>query len=284
MKLGWGLITHSDAFLDRVLRAKYACGGDLVPSVKKQINASNIWRGIVHTWPHVLKGLRWIVGNGKKVSFWQNNWLPCGELLSQISCEPIPLSDPHLNVSHFVIDGHWNVELFRHLLPAHVVNEIINHPVPSEELGEDHPSWSFTPDGSFDAKSAYMLLTDNLDLPNNQVWDFVWRWEGPQSVHCFLWSFIQVGLKTNLRRVNHSMGSDPTCPPCHSHVETESHILRDCSLVQQVWKGLPNVMCGGPTRSWTWNGDWRRWISDYFALQLMGCNTLFFMPLRGLSG
>ncbi|KAJ1430486.1 Reverse transcriptase zinc-binding domain [Sesbania bispinosa] len=174
----------------------------------------------------------------------------------------------------FFANGQWNVALFNHLLLDPIVREILNHPVPDGELGEGHPSWRFSPDGSFTTKSAYMLLTDTLSSPTNQVWDSVWRWEGPQRVRCFLWGLLRVGLKTNLRRVSCSMGTNSSCPLCNSHAETETHIPRDCRLVHEVWRGLPDVLYNMPARYW--NGDWKVWISNYLCPLAKGVNHLIF--------
>lgn len=37
MKLGWGLLNNRDALWARVLRSKYKCGVDLLPTVDKKV-------------------------------------------------------------------------------------------------------------------------------------------------------------------------------------------------------------------------------------------------------
>lgn len=50
MKLGWELITRKDKLWVNVVRHKYKCGNDYMPSVLKKGVESNIWRGIRRTW------------------------------------------------------------------------------------------------------------------------------------------------------------------------------------------------------------------------------------------
>ncbi|KAJ1407307.1 telomere repeat-binding factor 1-like protein [Sesbania bispinosa] len=177
-----------------------------------------------------LKGLRWIVGNGLKVSFWFDNCLPCGGPLADLVSEPIPSSMLNWKVHQFVTAGMWNMNLLRPYLPHNILLEIQNHPVPGLEMGEDHPSWCFTADGGLSTKSAYMLLT---------------------------------GLKTNVRRARCNLGVDSTCPLCESHAETELHLLRDCHQVCNVWEGLSmqdHVLWGRGS-----NVDVKQWVARFIA-------------------
>lgn len=68
MKLGWGLINKPDALWVKVLRKKYRCGEETITVMKKNAKSSAIWRGIHNTWNYTLKGVTWILGNGKKTA------------------------------------------------------------------------------------------------------------------------------------------------------------------------------------------------------------------------
>lgn len=39
MKIGWGLITNKDALWAKVVRGKYRCGDDLIPTIDKRRQA-----------------------------------------------------------------------------------------------------------------------------------------------------------------------------------------------------------------------------------------------------
>ncbi|KAJ1378643.1 hypothetical protein SESBI_47620 [Sesbania bispinosa] len=73
MKLGWTMIVKPHAFWVQVLHSKYGCGDGHLPRVCKRPNSSNTLRGICTTWDYILKGLRWVVGNGNKAKFWTDS-------------------------------------------------------------------------------------------------------------------------------------------------------------------------------------------------------------------
>ncbi|KAJ1386947.1 ribonuclease H [Sesbania bispinosa] len=147
MKLGWQMITRPDAYWVRILKAKYSCGLEPMASVRKRVLASNTWRGITHTWPHVIRGLQWILGNGQKVKFWTDAWLPGGGLLLDSRCADIPIDLMELTVNDFVHNGAWDLTWICHYIPHHLEMDILSHPVPSAELGADQPNWSYNSDG-----------------------------------------------------------------------------------------------------------------------------------------
>ncbi|KAJ1394636.1 Reverse transcriptase zinc-binding domain [Sesbania bispinosa] len=177
MKLGWGLITHSEAF----------------------------W--------HVLCCMRWILGNGRKILFWKHVWLPRGLNLEALATTPVPQELLYLPVNAFKRDSEWDVSLFRSFLPDWVVNEIVNHPVGSDDLGENANS-------------------------RTHVWDRIWRWDGPPRVHYFLWTLLRGGLKTNVRRQKCLPDMSASCPLCLHADESPTHILRDCRVTRRVWDEL----------------------------------------------
>ncbi|KAJ1396984.1 Reverse transcriptase zinc-binding domain [Sesbania bispinosa] len=46
-----------------------------------------------------------------------------------------------------------------------------------------------------------------------QVWDLIWKWNGPPRVRLFLWTLLRDGLKTNVRRQRCSIGTSSYLPP-----------------------------------------------------------------------
>ena len=56
-KLGWGLVHQRDELWVKVLRSKYGCGEDLIPSISLKQGCSNVWKGICAAWPSVQDNL-----------------------------------------------------------------------------------------------------------------------------------------------------------------------------------------------------------------------------------
>ncbi|XP_028786509.1 uncharacterized protein LOC114742412 [Neltuma alba] len=62
-KLGWNLINRRDALWVKVIRTKYRCGSDLIPTIDHERPGSNIWKGIKDAWKYVQEGVQTTQGN-----------------------------------------------------------------------------------------------------------------------------------------------------------------------------------------------------------------------------
>ncbi|KAJ1437590.1 Ribonuclease H-like superfamily [Sesbania bispinosa] len=97
-----------------------------------------------------------------------------------------------------------------------------------EDVGPDRVIWKFSHDGSFSTNSAYNCIRD-FPSSTNSDWKNLWHWEGPIRAKYFLWLAVKGGLKTNCLRWERGLSDSDSCPLCGVRVETDAHILRDCS-------------------------------------------------------
>lgn len=86
MKVGWNICVDSSALWVQVTRAKYGCGENL-------IHSSNFWRGICKSWGDVHRNVIWRVGQGDRISFWTDYWVPNQGPLNQKALGPITNED-----------------------------------------------------------------------------------------------------------------------------------------------------------------------------------------------
>ena len=56
-KLGWNLIHRKDDLWVKVIRSKYRCGGDLLPTIDIERKGSNVWSDIKNSWKYVEAGI-----------------------------------------------------------------------------------------------------------------------------------------------------------------------------------------------------------------------------------
>lgn len=75
---------NPNALWARVIREKYACGSGPVPVVQKKHSESHVWRAIRKTWEELNLHLRWRVGTGSIISFWNDRWLHSGVILREL--------------------------------------------------------------------------------------------------------------------------------------------------------------------------------------------------------
>ncbi|CAN1820223.1 Putative ribonuclease H protein At1g65750 [Linum perenne] len=107
---------------------------------------------------------------------------------------------------------------------------------PSPESGEDTLIWDPDPKGLFSVKSAYEVLVaaDGGAHSTNQLWRSVWRWEGPNWIHFFLWLVAHNTLLTNSERRRMHISATDACERCKGGAEDALHGLRDCRFADQV--------------------------------------------------
>lgn len=96
-----------------------------------------------------MRGSRWIIGDGKDVCFWLDQWIPgLYECLKDLASASIPNQDLTRSVRWFTTtSGDWDWQKFDHFVPADTVRQIAAILPPQEHAGPDKLVWGFTIDG-----------------------------------------------------------------------------------------------------------------------------------------
>ncbi|KAF7815394.1 putative ribonuclease H protein At1g65750 family [Senna tora] len=213
VKLGWGLTNQKDALWARVLRAKYKCGDDLIPVIDRNNSASRLWKGIADAWKYVQDGLVWRLGDGKKVRFWSDPWLPNGKALCTYALGPLSTSDLAMVAADFVSpSGAWS--------------------------GLDLISCILVRDDNFSTKSAYHAITSVDGGERIDFWKLLWKWKGMEKIRSFLWLCGHDRLLTNVARKRRGMAATDICSRCNGAPEDLLHTLRDCPKAKCIWLKL----------------------------------------------
>jgi hypothetical protein len=74
-KQAWRILINPTSLSSRVLQARYFKAGDF-QNAPCPSNASFTWKSILHGRELLKEGLIWRVGDGKKISVWEDNWIP----------------------------------------------------------------------------------------------------------------------------------------------------------------------------------------------------------------
>lgn len=122
-------------------------------------NPSYVWKSITATRDIIDKGLRWNLGNDKKVNIWNDRWLPTADTFRIVSPRN---QEVRLEKVEQLIDferGYWNIEKVRHTFMHHEVETILGIPLSSDMI-EDSQSWAWTKNGkqSMLVEIAMLLL------------------------------------------------------------------------------------------------------------------------------
>ncbi|KAG8474496.1 hypothetical protein CXB51_031152 [Gossypium anomalum] len=234
MKIGFSLVSKSDALWVRVLRSKYGWKDQFPDSISRN-QSSHLWKSLSMIWPLFRENLIWSFRDGSIVRCWKDPWIPgLGPLVSKFPF----LSNLDLNccVREFVkADGSWNLDLFRGWLPNEVICRVTIIPPPYPNSGSDRVIWARLTSGAFSVCSAYWSLKEDSWNPRSEEWKPIWKYAGPQRVRVFLWLASQQRILTNSERVRRGIGYSTSCTLCGHAVEDLVHVLRDCLIAKDVW-------------------------------------------------
>jgi hypothetical protein len=92
-KLNWRVMEDSDALWAKTLKSKY-CPSDIMDDrLKTRSSGSSNWKGLKVGHEVFRKGLRWVVNNGRFVSFWHDLWVGDRPLRCLVHGPLSPLED-----------------------------------------------------------------------------------------------------------------------------------------------------------------------------------------------
>ena len=89
MNQAWRLYSNPTSIWARVLQAKYFSHASVFTS-PRTTRGSYIWTALSLGAELLLKGMRWVVGDGWTIRIWQDHWLPNGSLCNYIEGPLLP--------------------------------------------------------------------------------------------------------------------------------------------------------------------------------------------------
>ncbi|KAH1031612.1 hypothetical protein J1N35_043786 [Gossypium stocksii] len=227
MKIGYNLITKSEALWVQVLKSKYGMCGNMLTSIMRS-NCSYMWRVVAKVWALLCSNMIWTIGNGRTVRCWEDTWVPNkGPLKHYVS--DYGTINSEITVNNMVSpNGYWYLDLFRLGLPKDIVKCILSIPPPSAHSGPDSLSWSKTTSRIFSVKSAYYLFKEESWHLNEESWNMLWKLPGSYRVKHFIWLILK-------QRVRRGIAHNTACHLCGHSIEDSLHTLRDCPFANEIW-------------------------------------------------
>lgn len=149
----WRFLTHPQSLVATIFKEKY-CKNENIMSIKAKGHKSLVWKSILAARDLIERGLRWRVGDGKKIKIWEDRWLPSrGSFKIQSPNKILPRS---AIVKDLIQDADpvWKVELINLIFWEEEAKIILGIPLVSAHL-EDKMIWALIKNGVFTVKSAY---------------------------------------------------------------------------------------------------------------------------------
>ncbi|KAF1872450.1 hypothetical protein Lal_00016748 [Lupinus albus] len=204
-------------------------------NMSKRYFKSSIWHGIKPNWNNVMQNALWLVGDGKKVNFWKDNWT--GHALVDMLRIPAAMhSSLVAKVSDFVLNTVWTIPtVFAKTFP-NVMDNIVQFSI---SRNQDKLIWQGTNNGILSLKDAYACIKPDLEDMN---WcKLIWTKFIPPSKSFSTWRLFHHKMPTdeNLQKRGCHLAS--LCSNCYSQIETSNHVFLTCSFVVQLWDWLGGI-------------------------------------------
>ncbi|KAL6187555.1 hypothetical protein ACLB2K_038953 [Fragaria x ananassa] len=231
LKKAWDVFTSvSDGCT--LLRTRFWRNGKL----RRSYATSSIWPGVKHLWPHILENGKWLIGNGRRVLFWKDNFIgrPLYELFGLHDREANQLN---ILVADYISNGAWN---FPTILQLHFpgVCDFVkqNVSISLSDHEDDQFIWTLSASGVLSARDAYNFLRPKFAVVS---WGKVlWKNFIPPRMSLLAWKILKGRVLSEefLQKRGISMAS--RCSLCHRHGESLEHIFLSCSFASSVWQCL----------------------------------------------
>ncbi|CAJ2653650.1 unnamed protein product [Trifolium pratense] len=255
MKLGWDLSRGSNGMWCAVLRGKYGRGVTDMMKVSAKTADSSLWKNLVQLMPWIEAHYCRSIGNGRTTHAWTVPWIDPGLRVMDLDVN-IPDHVLHAKVADLIdARGCWNWDSLQ-WLPTSVLQKLVAIPPPEDAQDDDINYWPAGKHGNFTVASAYNILADINCQHNNTTWNIVWKIQACERVRAFVWLLKHGRMLTHYRMSKMNLGL-PFCTFCEDEIETELHVLRDCSKSMQVWLNIVH----DSSREVFFNADFQQWIN-----------------------
>jgi len=228
LHLSWHLFTQ-DSYCSQLFQQRFISFG--LP--RNRYFKSSIWPGVREFIPIVYENLIWIIGTGKNINLWLDNWM--GNTLVALLDIPIELF-PFLDASlaSVIINGKWQIPPFlldHPLMAANIVEITLStSPLPGRRV------WKQALDGLLTSKLAHQFLL----VPHDTVeWVIlIWRACIPPSHSFVFWCLMLSKLPTDENIQLRGCTLVSICVLCFQNAESSTHLFLTCDFAVALWRWL----------------------------------------------
>ena len=242
---------HKGELWAKVLESKYG-GWRGLAEVDRVGHKSIWWRDLQkaltssHQGQLIQKGMKWKVGSGDQIKFWEDKWTGEEESLAEKYPRLYLISLQQHQVIRLMgmykdIGWEWNFTWRRSLFENEIdsavnfLSDIADKSI--QQQGPDAWVWSEDPAAQYSTRNAYnMLGEEGAAGRQEECFEKLWRIRIPARIAVFAWRLIRDRLPTrqNLRRRQVQI-TDMLCPFCRIQEEGASHLFFHCNKIQPIW-------------------------------------------------
>jgi mannosylglycoprotein endo-beta-mannosidase len=195
------------------------------------VGVSPFWKGVLSAVQAARMGVKWVVGNGRKIRFWKDIWL--GNIsLATVLWPLYVINEQQGKTVCEVWDGENLMLTFRRCVSPSTINlwlELCSLLEPislSEE--EDQILWHYTSSGKYSVQSLYAMINHRGVTP--MYVGAIWKLAIPPWVQFFLWLLANNRTLTCDNLAKRKEVNDPSCLFCNEQESSPVFWVYCCSL------------------------------------------------------
>lgn len=233
VKLGWRLLSRPDLQGSQIIQPKYGGWPTLRDEISK-LASSHSWKNIQAMAEIIRKRICWKLNRGNRISLWHDCWVTEEPLWLEATRPLMTDAQNHTVMDYWLPDTGWDWATLYPVLSATMLEKLRGTHYWPDHPDEDIPYCHLTSNGQFDLNSAKHLLRDGGGQENPFNWKAIWHFKVPSCAYFTLWFVLHRGLPTKQLLCHRKIIGTPECKCCGTVVQTDLHILRDCTLAEQT--------------------------------------------------
>ncbi|WMV53791.1 hypothetical protein MTR67_047176 [Solanum verrucosum] len=213
---------------------------------------TSIWMAIRNFWPKLRENCSIRIGNGMKVSYWEDSWLEQGSLKTLFPDIYILNQQQKDTVAEVWSNQGWNLS-FRRPLNDWEIQRLVDffgilEQFKGTSTSQDGLFWNHNCNGNFSVKEAYKKFNSFTHQITVWPWELIWKVKIPPKVSCFTWLLAKQAVLTRENLMKRGIQLSPRCFLCGEEAETVNHLFLHCRITNILWsifinsKGLLWVM------------------------------------------
>ena len=276
-KLSWRILSNPNSLLSRILKGKYFPDCDFMES-RDKTGSSHGWTGIMAGKAVLEKGLGFLVGEGKNIRVWSDQWLSPLRPLAPIA--PPTLANKDLLVADLLDHqtNEWDLAKIRLHLPQY--EDLIRLIIPGNSKPMDKLVWLPDPSGVYSTKSGYKKICEVEEPPPPEAFDLiknVWKLRTSPKIQLFLWRMLNNALPVGSLLAIRGIQTELSCKR-YGAQESIEHLFTNCPFAAEFWTKAPLMSTPGITTEMVSLKNWLSINASMRALPPVGVADTVLVP------
>jgi mannosylglycoprotein endo-beta-mannosidase len=269
----WWKLEFEEGMWQEIVRKKYKIFQGISGLQRKPRNSS-AWNDLLKVKQLYVKGRIMILGNGKRIDFWEDAWCGMVALKDKFRGLYDICSDQKVSVEEMAQRG-WRLTFRRWLNESQQtqlrqLRDMLFTCALSNE--KDRVKWVWEKSGAFSVKSMYNHL---FRSERNDPKKALWKAKIPMKVKIFMWLVDANAILTKDILSRKNWQGDKRCFFCNVF-ESIEHLFFDCYMSRYIWSLVAHIM-GAVCRPSSFEQFWvwvDRYMHNYKKVHMVGLSAI----------